>query len=224
MSIQQDINSALGQVGILASLNPTLQQKAIEGAELRKIKKEEKGLGEQFDAAREDYFKEKDAQTKAEKSEIKANNGKPKALLAPDVYAESLGQAAKNMQDLTAKREALAQKKFDIAPSVENYEQLTYAQTAKKYWEDQQAMVGKPITKEGQKALEAIQRAEQRRENKIKNQERRTKLLYGEMERMMPGFKYMEPKKQNKILKDLGKDERKRIKDEAERREKYYGK
>lgn len=228
MSIQQDINSALGQVGVLAALNPTLQQKAKDREELRKIKKQEKVLDKQFTSAREGYFKERGLQEEWEKTEIKAakdKGKKPKVLLAPELFEEPVGQAVGNVRDIAKKKERLAQEKFDIDPSDENYKRLTGAQNASKTWENmQQTVVGKPATDEGQIAWEAIQRAQEQAATRKANRERRTKLLYGEMERMMPGFKYMEPKKQNKIIKDLGADERKKIKDEAERREKYYGK
>ena len=229
MSIQQDINSALGQVGVLATLNPTVQARAKDREELKKIEKKEEALNKQFASAREGYFKERGFQEEWEKAEIKAakdKGKKPKVLLAPELYKESVGQAVGNVRDIAKKKERLAQEKFDIDPSDENYRQLTRAQNVSKTWEtNQQTVVGKPATDEGQIAWEAIERARQRQENARANRERRTKLLYGEMERMMPGFKYMEPKKQNQILyKSMDDKERKRIKDEAERREKYYGK
>lgn len=228
MSIQQDINSALGQVGIIASLNPTLQQKAKnraeDRAELEKIKKGEKVVNKQFAAAREKYFDAMGVQTEAEKSEVEAQKGKPKVLLSPEVYAEGLRQEVGNVQNINAKREQLAQRKFDIAPSDESYKNLTDVQTASKYWGDKQSDIGKPVTEEGQMAWEAIQRAEQKRENLKLNIARRKKYLYQEMERMMPGFKYMDSKQQRNILGKMSQKERDKIKDEAERREKYYGK
>ena len=228
MSIQQDINSALGQVGVLAALNPTVQAKAKEREDIKKIEKQEKVLYKQFDATREKYFETKGAQAEGEESEIKAAKvqGKkhPKVLLTPETYKRGLGQEVGNMRNLAEKKLQLAQEKFDIAPSRESYKGLTGAQTAVDHWKEQQANVGKPVTYEGEVAWEAIERAKRIQDNKNASRARRDKLLYGEMERMMPGFKYMEPKKQNKIIKDLGTDERKRIKDEAERREKYYGK
>lgn len=228
MSIQQDINSSLGQVGVLAALNPTLQAKAKEGEEIRKINRDEKKTNKQFDIAKKDYLNVEGAQTEAEESEIKAARDKgkkyPDVLLAPGTYAEDMGEEVGKMQKFSEKNLRLAQEKFDIVPSKKNYNNLMNAQGRVNYFKEQQVNVGKPVTEEGQKALEAIQRADEKAANKRANTARRTKLLYGEMERMMPGFKYMEPKKQNKIIKDLGADERKRIKDEAERREKYYGK
>lgn len=221
-SIQQDVNSALGQMGILAALSPELQAKAKEKEALGKIEKREGALKKQFDITKGDFIKEAAAQGMAELSEIRAANGKPKELRAPEEHAENYGRVLKRAQDMAAKGVQLAQEKFDIAPSDENYGQLKTAQMLSEFFAKEQA--GKPITEEGKKALEAIQRAQGQAATKKANQARRTKLLYGEMERMMPGFKYMEPKKQNKIIKDLGPDERKRIKDEAERREKYYGK
>lgn len=46
MSIQSDINSALGQIGIMASLNPELQEAAKERGELRKLNRESEMLVE----------------------------------------------------------------------------------------------------------------------------------------------------------------------------------
>lgn len=44
MSIQSDINSALGQIGIMASLNPELQEAAKDRSELRKLNRESETL------------------------------------------------------------------------------------------------------------------------------------------------------------------------------------
>lgn len=227
MSIQQDINSSLGQLGVLAALNPTLETRAKEGEEIRKINRDEKKTSKQFNIAREEYFDVRDDQKEAENSEIETNKAqgrKTKVLLAPGIYARRMGEQVDKMQKFSEKNLRLAQEKFDIVPSKKNYDNIGIAQQRVDYFKKQQANIGKPVTPEGEVAWEAIERAKRIQDNKNANRARRTKLLYGEMERMMPGFKYMEPKKQNKIIKDLGTDERKRIKDEAERREKYYGK
>lgn len=223
MSIQQDINSSLGQLGVLVALNPTLQERAKEEEGVRKINRDEKKVDKQFKAAKKDFFKKSKEQIKAEEANLKEGNSE--ALRSPKLYADRT-RALENIRDLVVKNKKLAEEKFDIVPSKENYDNLTIAQESFEEWKDKpELLAGKPITKEGKEALKALQRAEERRVNKQINTERRTKLLYGEMERMMPGFKYMEPKKQNDILyKKMDYKERKRIKDEAERREKYYGK
>lgn len=213
MSIQQEINSSLGQVGVLAALNPTLQAKAKEGEELRKIKRDEETLTKRAGYLKEEIKKDKEksavigeALKKMTPEEVKFNG--PEMLKSLNDLQANTKAYGSELEEITDKEKGLIRKGYNISPE--------------KYWVKYSSILKREAKEEIAEA--AIQRAQEQAATRKANRERRTKLLYGEMERMMPGFKYMEPKKQNKIIKDLGPDERKRIKDEAERREKYYGK
>lgn len=216
MSIQQDINSAIGQVGILAALNPTLQAKAKDREELGKIKKQEKVLEERDKYLGEEIKKEsanisaiKESEKKMSPEELKFNEEEiHKMLSASEDKVNSYAYEIAEMQD---KKDELTRMGYNISPK--KYKE--------RYFEMRQREVQSEIAEEAQ------QRAEEIAQEKALLKEKRTQYqrnLHRGIDRTtIPGFRNMSKEQQESIIKKIPAGERRKIANEEKWRKNIYG-
>ena len=151
MSIQSDINSALGQIGIMASLNPELQEAAKERGELRKLDKAEDVWKKQ----QEIVSGELDKVAKSEAEAIESGNN----LSVVNPYQEERDKVTGELRDLAEKRTQTAKQRFDIAPSEETYKRYSDAKGSFDYFNRE---VGKPYTPPEQYSIRKAEEAKDR--------------------------------------------------------------
>lgn len=222
MSIQQDINSALGQVGVLAALNPTLQARAKEGEEIRKIKNEGKAVIERNKTLNEDMEAES---KKLHESAKKASSPEELKKLMDDstvkmkLYGQEMGEMIDKLDDLTRRGYDISPKKFKGA----------YFDLRKKEMEKEaKAEIAKRANETQAKlAKEAQQRAEQIAKDKALAKKKRQEYmsnLYKGVNRTMQGFKDMSREQQEKIIKKITPGDRRKIANEEKWRNQIYGK
>ena len=233
MSIQQDINSALGQMGILASLNPTLQQKAIEGAEIRKVKREEKANVKRTEILKGEVEKEK-----KNISDISEDlkNLSPEKFNSPEEYitkekelnkriAEADEKTKSHMLELDELKDRydnIIRRGYDISPERfrESYFKLRQR-------EAKAEIANKTNEVQTKLAEEAQQRAEQIAKDKaVAKEKRKTYMsnLYKGVNRTLPGFKDMSREQQENIVNKMSPGERRKIANEEKWRNEIYGK
>ena len=205
MSIQQDINSSLGQMGVLVALNPELQ----ELKEFRKIKEEDKTiskrnkvLGEKIDEEKKNISNITESMEKMSPEELKFNKAElRKSLSASEENVKFYEHESNKLQE---KRDELTRRGYNIAPRLFknryfNLEQREFAQ----------------------------QRAEQIANDKAvakkKHQEYMSNLHKG-INRTMQGFKDMSREQQENIIKKITPGDRRKIANEEKWRNQIYGK
>lgn len=174
MSIQSDINSTLGQFGIMASLNPALQEKVKTREEIRKLDKADDVWKKQ----QEIVLGELDEVAKSEAEA--ANTGVDLSILNP--HQGSREQVADELRDLSEKRTQIAKQRFDIAPSNETYKRYSDAKGSFDYFNRGGAR--EPYTPPEQysirKAEEANDRAARAAQSKAQLREQRAPLTESE--------------------------------------------
>lgn len=220
MSIQQDINSALGQVGIIASLNPTLQQKAKnraeDKAELEKIKKQEKSISEREKVLGDKIDKENEkisgaiaSMEKMSPEELKFNEEELHKVIDESANkANAYGWEKVELQD---RRDELTRKGYKISPK----------KFKDRYFELREREVDAEL------ADEVNERAEQTaREKAIAKEKRKQYMsnLYKGVNRTLPGFKDMSREQQESIVKKMSPGDRRKTANEEKWRNEIYGK
>ena len=201
MSIQQDINSAFGQMGILAALNPEFQ----ELKEYRKIKEEDKTISKRNKVLDEKIEKEKEnisniteSMKKMTPEELKS---KKKELSASEENVKFYEHESNKLQE---KRDELTRRGYNIAPRL----------FKNRYFDLEQREF-------------AQQRAEQIANDKAvakkKHQEYMSNLHKG-INRTMQGFKDMSREQQENIIKKITPGDRRKIANEEKWRNQIYGK
>ena len=222
MSIQQDINSALGQVGVLAALNPTLQARAKEGDELRRVERDVKRGEKRFKNLKEEADKEKENFeniTKDLKSlsledfkspeEFKA---KTKGLRERLDESRVKTKANKNeMGELEDKFGKMIRQGYDISPK----------RFKNRYFKLLKGEARVEIAEAARQRAEQI--ANDKTLEKKKHQEYMSNLYKG-VNRTMQGFKDMSREQQENIIKKITPGDRRKIANEEKWRNQIYGK
>lgn len=108
-SIQGDINQALGTLGVLAQLSPQLQEHAENMAENRKLDKRQKVLDKQQKVSNQDLQKKF------------TPNAEGDIIIDPQTESE-LRQSRKELMRQNKEQEDISRKKYDLNPTLENYQ------------------------------------------------------------------------------------------------------
>ena len=123
MSIQSNINQALSVAGVLATMNPAIQARAEKRSALREL-----------DAASETIYKESQA---AAQSIVKSQAD-------PEVMQKAFGDIASYQE----KGVDVAKKRFELDPSLENYEAISTAEAKVKGFRKLSTVVAEEQAKE----------------------------------------------------------------------------
>ncbi len=107
--IQSDVNSMLGTAGFLAGLSPQLQEHAENMAESRKLNKRQKVLDQQAKIAEQDLQKKF------------TPNAEGEIIIDPQTESE-LEQSRKELMRQNQEQEDISRKKYDLKPTLENYQ------------------------------------------------------------------------------------------------------
>jgi len=212
MSIQQDINSALGQVGILASINPSLQQKARDREEVNKIKKEDEVLDDRHKILTEEISKTNKASlnTLRDMKNMPPEERKSKAKEFKEINKKALS-LGKEIDEITEIKDELTRRGYSVSP----YE------FKDRYFDLLKRDVNAEL------AVDANKRAEQTKREKAMLKEERKQFmrnLYQGVSRTLPGFKDMSREQQESIVKKMSPSDRRKTANEEAWRNDIYGK
>lgn len=195
-SIQGDINQALGTLGALATFSPQLQEHAENMAENRKLNKRQKVLDQQGQIAVQDLQKKF------------TPDAEGNVTIDPQTESE-LQQSRKELMRQNQEQEDISRKRYDLKPTLENYQKWQLDASINQNLRDEFANVAKQ-----QQAM-----ARQDRQKQAKQTQRRNFMAYLAQQPTSFGGTVgdLSPDLQKKIASQYDRNARRRMMNQMDR-------